>query len=82
MWRYTAKPVQLLILDARACIPLLAVVVYWSWPTLYVAVVGTAFFGMISWFGLTVPAVIRMVRRWLVGRTRPAVPAWRRRRLA
>lgn len=82
MWRYTAKPVMLLILDARACVPLLSFVVYWSWPTFYVALIGTVFFGAISWAGLTVPAVIRMVRRWLVGRRRPAVPAWRRRRLA
>lgn len=82
MWRYTAKPVMLLILDARACVPLLSFVVYWSWPTFYVALTGIAFFGAISWAGLTVPAVIRMVRRWLVGRRRPAVPAWRRRRLA
>ena len=82
MWRYTAKPVQLAILDARACIPLLAVVVYWSWPTLYVAVIGTLFFGVISWAGLTVPAALRLARRWVVGRVRPAVPAWRRRRLA
>lgn len=82
MWRFTGKPVQLLIFDARACVPLLAFVVYWSWTTFYIAVIGTLFFGTISWFGLTLPAVIRVVRRWLVGNRRPAVPAWRRRRLA
>ncbi len=82
MWRYTARPVQLAILDARACLPLLAVVVYWSWTTLYIAVFGTVFFGAISWFGLTVPAIARVLRRRLVGRVRPAGPAWRRRRLA
>ena len=82
MWRHTAKPVRLAILDARACIPLLAVVTYWSWPTLYVAVIGTLFFGVISWCGLTVPAALRLARRWMVGPVRPAVPVWRRRRLA
>jgi len=40
------------------------------------------FFTVISWFGLTVPALFRLLRRWLVGRLRPAVPVWRRRRLA
>lgn len=82
MWRNTGKPVLLLVLDARACVPLLAIIVYWSWPTFWIALIGTAFFGTISWAGLTVPAVLRLVRRWIVGRVRPAVPAWARRRLA
>ena len=82
MWRYTAKPVMLVILDARACLPLLLFAVWWAWWTLYLAVGATIFFSMISWFGLTVPAVARLARRWLVGTVRPAVPAWQRRRLA
>ena len=32
--------------------------------------------------GLTLPALWRMVRRWLVGGIRTAVPVWKRRRLA
>ena len=82
MWRYTAIPVRVLGLDARACFPVLAFVTYWSWTTLYIAVGGTVVFGVISWFGLTVPAALRLGRRVLVGAVRPAVPAWRRRRLA
>ena len=82
MWRFTSKPVRVFILDARACIPLLVFIVYWSWPTVYVAATGTVFFSVISWFGLTVPAVGRVVRRWLIGPVRPAIPVWRRRRLA
>lgn len=82
MWRHTGRPVRLLFLDARACVPLLAFIVYWSWPTFYVALAGTVFFGTISWLGLTVPAAMRLARRLVVGRVRPAVPVWRRRRLA
>ncbi|MDJ0390696.1 IcmT/TraK family protein [Roseomonas sp. E05] len=82
MWRYTSLPVRVAILDARACIPMLVYVVYWSWTTASIAIAGTLFFTVISWFGLTLPAVFRVVRRWLVGRVRPAVPAWQRRRLA
>jgi intracellular multiplication protein IcmT len=82
MWRNTALPVRLLILDARACFPLLAFIVYWSWTTFWIAVTGMAFFTVISWFGLTVPAVLRLVRRLIVGPIRPAVPVWKRRRLA
>ena len=82
MWRYTALPVRLFMLDARACVPLLIGITKWSWTTFYIAVLGTAFFGFLSWAGLTVPALFRLVRRYLVGRRRPAVPAWQRRRLA
>ncbi len=82
MWRYTALPVKVAILDARACIPMLIFVLYWSWTTAYIAIVGVVFFTVISWFGLTVPAVVRVMRRVLVGDVRPAVPAWKRRRNA
>ena len=82
MWRYTARPVMLVILDARACLPLLLFAVWWARWTFYLAVGCTIFFSMISWFGLTVPAGARLVRRWLVGPVRSAVPAWHRRRLA
>jgi intracellular multiplication protein IcmT len=76
MWRNTGQPVRLLMLDARACLPILSVMVYWSWFTLYIAIIGVAF------FGLTLPAMMRLARRWLVGPVRAAVPVWNRRRLA
>jgi intracellular multiplication protein IcmT len=82
MWRNTALPVKVAILDARACIPVLIFVLYWSWATAYIALTGIVFFTVISWFGLTVPAVARLMRRVLVGSVRAAVPAWQRRRLA
>ena len=70
------------MLDARACLPILCVMVYWSWPTLYIAISGVAFFSTISFFGLTLPAMLRLTRRILVRRIRTAVPVWNRRRLA
>lgn len=82
MWRYTGKPVLFFILDARACAPLVLAVLWWSWWTLSLAIASTLFFGVLSWFGLTVPALYRLVRRWFAGSRRPAVPTWQRRRLA
>ena len=82
MWRNTGQPVRLLMLDARACLPILCVMVYWSWPTLYIAISGAAFFSTISFCGLTLPAMLRLTRRVLVGRVRTTVPVWNRRRLA
>lgn len=82
MWRNTGQPVRLMMLDARACFPILLAMVYWSWTTLEIAVAGVSFFAAISFFGLTLPAVFRLGRRLLVGRTRTAVPVWNRRRYA
>jgi intracellular multiplication protein IcmT len=80
MWRSTGQPVRVLMLDARACLPILCAAVYWSWTTLYIALVGC--FSAISFLGLTLPSMMRLIRRWLVGPVRTAVPVWRRRRLA
>lgn len=82
MWRNTGHPARLLMLDARACLPILIVTVYWSWATLYIAVIGVAFFSTISFFGLTLPAMLRLGRRLIVGPVRTAVPVWKRRRFA
>ena len=82
MWRDTGQPVRLFMLDGRACLPVLLVMVYWSWTTLYIAVSGVAFFSLISFSGLTVPAMMRLARRWLSGPVRTAVPVWKRRRFA
>ena len=82
MWRNSGQPVRLLMLDARACLPILSVMVYWSWPTLYIAISGVAFFSTISFLGLTLPAMLRLTRRALVGKVRTAAPVWNRRRLA
>ena len=81
MWRNTGLPVRIFMLDARACLPALAYV-YWSWWTFYIAASGVLFFAVISFCGLTLPAMMRLLRRMLVGSTRSAVPSWRRRRLA
>jgi len=80
MWRATAHPVRVLILDARSCFPLLLFVVHWSWMTFMIAIFGIAFFGTISFFGLTLPAAVRAMRRFLAGPVRTALPTWHRRR--
>ncbi|ACB97232.1 IcmT/TraK family protein [Beijerinckia indica] len=82
MWRNTARPVMVVFLDARACFPVLAFFMYWSWTTAKIAIFGTLFFGMISWLGLTLPSFVRLLRRWINGSLRPAIPAWKRRRFA
>ena len=43
MWRDTGRPVKVVFLDARACLPVLVFVVYWSWTTFYIAATGVLF---------------------------------------
>ena len=82
MWRNSAQPVRIAMFDARALFPLLSFVVYWSWFTFYVALIGVVFFSLISFLGLTLPSMVRLLRRLIVGSARPALPVWKRRRLA
>ncbi len=82
MSRNTALPTRILFLDGRACVPLLVFVVYWSWATFYIAIMGMTFFVVVRWAGLTVPSVLRLARRLFVGAERTAVPVWKRRRAA
>ena len=51
------------MLDARAYQRILLVAVYWSWTTLYIGLAGFAFFSLISFLGLTLPAMMRLIRR-------------------
>ncbi len=82
MWRNTMLPVRLYIVDARALLPAGIFFLHWSWLTFYIALVGIAFFAVLEWCGLTPPIAWRIIRRWIIGRRRPAIPAWKRRRFA
>lgn len=82
MWRNTMLPVRVYVVDARALVPVMIFVLHWRLSTLYIAAAGIAVFAVLEWFGLTFPAAIRTVRRLAVGRLRPAVPTWNKRRYA
>lgn len=82
MWRNTMLPVRIFIADARVLIPLMVVLVHIRLWTFYLALGGIALFAVLEFLGLSFPAAMRLVRRWIVGRRRPAVPAWKKRRYA
>lgn len=79
MWRFSADPVRLLIIDARAMAPMLLFLVHMRLWTLITALVGVAFFGLLAWLGLTLPVAWRMARVILCGPRRPRLPAWKKR---
>lgn len=82
MWRNSMLPVRIYLVDARALVPVMIFILQWRLSTLYVALTGVAVFAVLEWCGLTFPAALRTVRRFVVGRLRPAVPAWEKRYLA
>ena len=82
MWRNTMLPIRFYAVDARALVPFFVWLLHWSWGTFYVALAGIAGFAVLEWCGLTFPAALRTVRRLVVGHTRSAVPAWKKRRFA
>ncbi|MBB2156609.1 type IV secretion protein IcmT [Gluconacetobacter diazotrophicus] len=77
MWRYSAAPVKILILDARALLPFILFLAHMRLWTLGCALVGVVVFGGLAWLGLTLPVAWRMMRVILCGPIRPYLPAWK-----
>ena len=82
MWRNTMLPIRIYVVDARALIPLMVVLVHIRCGPSISRLRGMVVFAVLEWFGLTFPAAIRTLRRWIVGRRRPAIPTWKKRRFA
>lgn len=70
-WRNNMRPVRFFMLDARAVIPFLVLLIYFRPSTLILTCLITAFFYILERKGLTVPAALRMMRSWVTGRERP-----------
>jgi intracellular multiplication protein IcmT len=82
MWRNTMQPIRLWVIDAKALIPFAIFMVHWSILTLEIAGAGIVLFGALEWFGVNVAAAFKIVRGWIYGPVRHAVPPGRKRRLA
>ncbi|MCI1374152.1 MAG: IcmT/TraK family protein [Acetobacter sp.] len=79
MWRFTADPVRLLIIDARALAPFALWIAHMREWTLILAVIGVLFFSLLAWLGLTLPVAVRMLRVILCGPVRPRLSSWKKR---
>ncbi len=82
MWRDTMLVVRLGPFDARVLVTSLVWLAHMRWTTFYVAVAGALVFSALEWLGLSLPALVRTLRRRVVGRTRPAIPYRKKRRFA
>lgn len=79
-WRNSMRPVRFFMMDARAAIPFIFLLVYFRPITIFIAVVSTTVFYMMERQGRTFPSALRAFRSWLNGQQRPAWTSMRRRR--
>ena len=80
-WRNSMRPVRFFMMDARAAIPFLVLLVYFRLVTLIIAGLSTMVFVALEKRGLTFPSALRNFRSWLLGPSRPAWISMRRRRM-
>jgi hypothetical protein len=70
-WRNNMRIVRFFMLDARAALPFLVLLVYLRWSSVILAVIVTTIFYLLERQGLTFAAALRNLRQWIVGRNRP-----------
>lgn len=68
------RPVRFFMLDARASICFLVLLVYMRTSTIILTIIVTLVFRFLEKKGLTFPAALRSIRMWFVGRDRPGLP--------
>lgn len=73
-WRNSMRPVRFFMLDARASICFLILLVYLRTSTIFLTIIVTIFFHFLEKKGLTFPAALRAMRLWIIGKDRPGLP--------
>ena len=74
-WRNSMRPVRFFMLDARASICFLVLLVYARTSTIVLTIIVTLVFRFLEKKGLTFPAAVRTIRMWFVGKDRPGIPS-------
>lgn len=57
-------------IDARAFLPILALILHISWTTLYIFIGAVSFFAILEYLGYTAPVAMRKARSLIAGRYR------------
>ncbi|MFT9089614.1 MAG: IcmT/TraK family protein [Gluconacetobacter sp.] len=78
-WRYTAEPVMLGVIDARALIFASIWFLHMRLYTFIISLVGIAVFSVLAWLKISPAVALRMLRVSIVGPLRPHIPSTRRR---
>lgn len=70
-WRNSMRVVRFMNFDARAAAPIPLLLVYARLSTLILTIITLLVFRYLENKGLTVPAALRNLRQWMVGKDRP-----------
>lgn len=81
MWRDTGRKIRFFIFDGRLTIFLFIFAFHISYFTLGMAVFAMIFFYLLEYKGYSLSNASRKLGVMVVGKSRPAVHWWRRRRL-
>lgn len=76
-WRDSARIPRLFVVDARSAFPLLLFLAHIRWWTFFLALVVTAFFGILERYGFSAVVFMRMIRSMLAGKRKLVKPWWR-----
>lgn len=80
-WRNSMRPIRFFGFDAKAAIPFCFLLFYFRTSTIVFAVVVITIFYLLEKKGLTFDAAMRATRLFIFGDHRPALIAFKRRRL-
>ena len=78
LWRHTARTARFFMFDASAGIPFLFFLAHIAWWTFSLATVSFTVFGTLERFGYSPKIAARLLRVWLAGRIRYALPLSKR----
>lgn len=82
LWRDTARPVKLLIFDARILVGFGIWALHMSHFTFYISLAGMFFFYLLEHFGITPPAAMRFAILYFLGTKRMHTSLYMMRRRA
>ena len=70
-WRNSMRIVRFFAFDGRSAIPVPILLFHARWSTLTLMILTLLLFRFLEQKGLTVPAAMRNLRSWIVGKNRP-----------
>jgi len=80
-WRNSMRPVRFFSYDARAALPVFALLFYFRIHMVVITLVILLFFHYLEKKGLTFPAALRSMRVWILGNKRPGHTSLKYRRM-
>jgi intracellular multiplication protein IcmT len=76
-WRDSARPAKFFFIDAKAAFPFILFLIHIKLWTFVIAVISMTFFTLLRRYGYSVDVFLRILRSFLVGSRKMAIPWWK-----